>query len=147
MTTEGVDYANPNVPASLLVSHGARFAGRYVSEPGNPKNLRQAEVAALGKEGIRIVTIGETTAQRANEGMAAGTADAKSFAEQAAALGQPKGSAIYYAVDFNTTPDNINNVLHYFDGVRAAAVPYAIGAYGSYNTVVALHSHGLADFL
>jgi peptidoglycan hydrolase-like protein with peptidoglycan-binding domain len=147
MTITGADYADSRIPASLLVSHGAKFAGRYVSEPGNNKNLHIAEADALTRSGIRIVTIGETSAARAMGGYANGQADANSFAEQAESVGQPHSTPIYYTVDFNTVPDTIDNVIEYFMGIHQESVPYKVGVYGGYNTVAAIHLHGLADYI
>jgi hypothetical protein len=85
-------------------------------------------------------------------------ADAKAALEQARLVGQPEGSAIYFGVDFNLTPngDFAGAVVEYFRAVnRTVGTRYAIGVYGngfvnrilrdeklvSYNWISASRSH------
>ena len=69
---------------------------------------------------------------------ASGYSDALSAHRQAKAIGQPGGSAIYFAVDFNAQePDVRGPVDQYFRGVHAGlaaagqAREYRVGVYGS----------------
>jgi len=50
-----------------------------------------------------------------------GTADAGGAIQQAEAVGQPKGSAIYFTVDYDAASDEISgNITAYFEAVAAA---------------------------
>lgn len=85
-------------------------------------------------------------------------ADAKAALEQARLVGQPEGSAIYFGIDFNVTPNGkvVDAVLAYFRAInRTVGDRYAIGVYGngfanrilreeklvSYNWISASRSH------
>ena len=54
-------------------------------------------------------------------------------------IGQPPGSVIYFSVDFDASPDEIdNNITPYFKGIKrafdeesAGSSEYRLGAYGS----------------
>src|SRR5260370_24330695 len=70
---------------------------------------------------------------------ASGYSDALSAHRQAKAIGQPSGSAIYFAFDFNAQePDIRGSVDQYFRGVHAGltaaagqAPEYPVGVHGS----------------
>jgi hypothetical protein len=66
-------------------------------------------------------------------------------------IGQPSGSAIYFAIDFDASKKSIkNNVIPYFKGVidkiSAAGSPYRIGVYGSGRTCQTLLDLKMVDF-
>lgn len=61
-------------------------------------------------------------------------ADAKAALEQARLVGQPEGSAIYFGIDFNLTPngDVVDAVVEYFRVInQTVGSRYAIGVYGN----------------
>jgi hypothetical protein len=61
-------------------------------------------------------------------------ADAKAALEQAMLVGQPEGSAIYFGIDFNLTPnrDIVDAVVEYFQVInKTVGRRYAIGVYGN----------------
>jgi hypothetical protein len=61
-------------------------------------------------------------------------ADAKATLEQAKLVGQPEGSAIYFGIDFNLTPnrDIVDAVVEYFRVIgQTVGRRYAIGVYGN----------------
>jgi hypothetical protein len=77
---------------------------RYLSTPGNPKNLTKTRVFLLRTAGFKIVTVFETTANRALTGDGAGkVVDARSAQAQLVALGAPVDAPVYFAVDFDAT--------------------------------------------
>jgi hypothetical protein len=67
---------------------------------------------------------------------------------QARAAGQPPGSAIYFAVDYDASHADIDGPVNaYFGGVRAAlngAAGYRVGVYGSGLSCGAMVDRGLA---
>lgn len=147
MTIPGVDSADHAVPASVLIRHNVEFFAGYVSNAGNRKNMTADECTERGRAGVRTVTIFETTAERALSGRPGGLTDARMAAEQAHQLGQPFNSPIYYGVDFNPTPADLNMIIDYFDGLVAASVHYYVGGYGGYDTVETLHANGDIKYL
>jgi Rv2525c-like, glycoside hydrolase-like domain len=61
-------------------------------------------------------------------------ADAKAALDQARLVGQPEGSAIYFGIDFNLTPDRdiVDAVVAYFRAInQTVGSRYAIGVYGN----------------
>jgi peptidoglycan hydrolase-like protein with peptidoglycan-binding domain len=139
----GLDYSAGNMTVDALRGVGADFICRYVSTPGNPKNIRAQEVVAMSRAGIDIVLVFETTTGRALEGEPAGTSDAQSAARQAADIGMPPGRPIYFAVDFDATPQQQPVVDAYFRGVASALGLRSTGAYGGYWVIQRLFDAGL----
>jgi len=126
---EGVDYVSGPSPAALKRA-GKDFVCRYVSTPGNPKNITKTEVKFLQKANIDIVIVFETTAARSLAGYSAGVYDATSALEQAKAAGGPADSAIYFAVDFDATEDEQLVINRYLLGAAHVLGKNKVGVYG-----------------
>ena len=85
---------------------------------------------------------------------ASGYSDAISAYSQAKAVGQPAGSAIYFAVDYNAPRSDISGAIdQYFRGVAAGLAAagngrseYKIGVYGSGAVCEAMRRAGLAQY-
>jgi hypothetical protein len=136
---EGCDYVAGPSPA-VLKAAGMKFVCRYLSTPGNPKNLTKAEAAGLHKARIGIVVVFETTGTTAEGGTAAGKADAASAAEQAATLGVPASVPIYLAVDYDAyTTVQLSKVVAYIGGAASVLGASRTGVYGGYKTVKACY--------
>lgn len=133
---KGCDYVAGPTPAQLKAA-GIKFVFRYLSTPGNPKNLTKAEAKALLAAGIEIGLVFETTANRALSGAAAGKADAKSAAAQAAALGVPATTAIYFAVDTGAAGSELKAVVAYIRAAAAVLGAARTGVYGGLGAVKA----------
>ncbi|MBZ2207249.1 DUF1906 domain-containing protein [Massilia soli] len=126
--------------ASALRSQGYDFAMRYYSHNA-AKNLSLGEARALSAAGLLIGAVWETAATHASFfSRAQGVADgAAAFNMARATIGQPAGSAIYFAVDYDATEADLEGpVGDYFAGIKmafAAAAdglsPYGVGVYGS----------------
>lgn len=125
----GLDYETGPSPAELRAA-GVHFVARYLSTPGNPKNLTRAEATALRKAGIDVVLVFETVADRALAGRAAGVADARSAVAQAHACGAPTSARIYFAVDFDARGAQLDQVLAYIRGAASELSPARTGVYG-----------------
>jgi uncharacterized protein (TIGR02594 family) len=78
-----------------------------------------------------------------------GTADAGRALEQAEAIGQPAGSAIYFAVDWDFfRPADLAVIRGYFEEVSARiGGRYRIGVYGSGTVALAMRAAGLAEYV
>lgn len=119
--------------AARLKAANIDFVCRYYSR-NTAKNLSASEAKALGDAGIRIVSVWEGAGDLlASFSPAQGAQDAADALKLAAAIGQPQGSAIYFAVDFDATPAEIaNEVTGYFVAIQTAfAGKYKVGVYGS----------------
>jgi hypothetical protein len=126
--------------AAALREQGYDFVVRYYSHNA-AKNLSLGEARALSAAGLLIGAVWETAGTHASffnraQGVADGGA---AFRMAQVTIGQPSGSAIYFAVDYDATGADIDGpVSDYFAGVKmafAAAAdglsPYAVGVYGS----------------
>jgi hypothetical protein len=126
--------------AGALKRQGIDFAMRYYSHNA-AKNLSLGEARALCAAGLRIGAVWETSSTHVGyftraQGIADGAAAWRMARE---AIGQPFGSAIYFAVDFDPTQADVDGAVQdYFTGVHAAIYvagegqpSYAVGVYGS----------------
>jgi hypothetical protein len=136
MSIFGVDLATPVTNPGAMKAAGVHFVCRYVSTPGNAKNLTKAEADALKAAGLDIVVVFETTADRALSGHAGGVADAHSARTQAHACGQPAGRPVYFAVDFDAAGQT-THVNAYLAGVASVLGKTGTGVYGGLAAVKA----------
>jgi len=108
--------------ALALREQGYDFVLRYYSTNAT-KNLSLGEARALAQAGLQIGVVWETTGTYANY----------------FTIGQPYGSAIYFAVDYDPTQADLDGAIsNYFTGVHAALYvgaegkpSYRVGVYGS----------------
>ncbi|QJE02916.1 DUF1906 domain-containing protein [Massilia forsythiae] len=126
--------------AQALRQQGYDFVLRYYSHNG-AKNLCLGEARALAQAGLRIGVVWESAGTHASffsraQGLSDGAAAFQMAHEK---IGQPFGSAIYFAVDYDPTQADIDGpISNYFTGVRAALYvatqgqpSYRVGVYGS----------------
>jgi LysM repeat protein len=122
-----------------LKAAGVTHVGRYLGPESSWKALLKNEVDAIKKAGLQVVSIFETNPTRASYfSKAKGTSDAQDASNYAKVIGQPKGTAIYFAVDYDAQPGDMATIKAYFDGVKSAMKDYKVGVYGSYDVVTAL---------
>ncbi|HVB16879.1 MAG TPA: DUF1906 domain-containing protein [Stellaceae bacterium] len=142
-TARGIDMPTDarDVAMELGGSH-LDFVARYYRDPASRwPALSADEARTVSATGKKLVAIWESHSHNpAYFSYGSGYADALSAYRQAKAVGQPHGSAIYFAVDFNAQQgDILGPVDAYFRGVyngliEAAGghVPdYRVGVYGS----------------
>lgn len=149
-TMKGFDCASPltEQTAASFRANGYDFVCRYLVPATSAwKALTLAEAQIIQNAGLKIVSVFETTADRALGDYQAGVSDAKTAMQCAAQVGQPTGSAIYFAVDFEPTDAQIPAVLGYFAGIHDALVGYDVGVYGCYDVVNAVKAKGLVSHL
>lgn len=126
--------------AEALKAQGYDFALRYYSNNA-AKNLSLGEARALSGAGLQIGVVWESSGTHANfftraQGLADG---AQAFRMAQESIGQPFGSAIYFAVDYDPTLADLDGgISNYFTGVHAALYvanngqpSYRVGVYGS----------------
>ena len=120
------------------------------------KRLRPREAAELARAGLDLVTVYQDNAREPGDfGQPRGLEDGLAAFFAASQVGQPPGSAIYFAVDKDFSVSQIETfVLPYFEGVRdslrnatgAVQPTYRIGVYGSGLTCQMLkENHALAE--
>jgi hypothetical protein len=115
------------------------FVARYYSH-NSAKNLSASEAKAMSGAGIDIVAVWESAGDHAGFfTRAQGVDDATSAHNMAMKVGQPPGTPIYFAVDFDASVAEVNSgVIPYFQGVVAGLTTighgtqvYTAGVYGS----------------
>lgn len=150
-TVTGVDSSSACTSSSLscLQSEGIAFVGRYYSRTTKiaGKKLTPDEAALISKAGLQIVAVyedGPTSCDyfSADRGMQ----DADGAIAQAEEIGQPKGSCIYFTVDYDATSSDIEgNITAYFKAIaETLADQYVVGVYGSGAVCTAIIGSGLA---
>jgi hypothetical protein len=144
----GIDCAtriNATVAAGLKKA-GYDFACRYLVPESYSKALLPAEVKILSDAGLDILSVYETTANRALGGHDAGIADGKAALTCAVNVKQPKGSAIYFAVDFDvTSAAHLEAIEAYLKGAASVLSSYYnVGVYGEYAVIEEMEKRGAA---
>ncbi|MGO4496439.1 DUF1906 domain-containing protein [Paenibacillus sp. 2RAB27] len=141
--TKGIDCATPltTKTAAAFALGGFSFAARYLV-PSGWKALTKTEADIINQAGMDIVSVFETTADRALGGRAAGLADGATAVKVAQKVGQPAGSCIYFAVDFEATKAQMATVIEYIRAASEATPEYTTGVYGSFAVIEAISKAG-----
>jgi hypothetical protein len=123
--------------AQLLKKKNIDTVGRYYRMATNPEwAITTAEAQELSKANIKIFVVFEDYghASKLKLTKAQGKIDGASALNQAQAIGQPQGSAIYFAVEglpSGYKKVDLPKIRDYFAGiVEAIAGKYQIGVYG-----------------
>lgn len=135
--------------AQTLYSNGYRYVGRYLTgtyNGGISKAITREEAQILFGAGMSFFPIYQTSARSAEYFTEAqGTADAKAAIAAASALGIPRNTIVYFAVDFDATDNQIaSNVIPYFKKVheKMSEGVYRTGIYGTRNVCRQVSSLG-----
>jgi hypothetical protein len=139
-----------------LKGSGLHFVARYYRSPlSRLPPLSPDEARIVSSNGMKLVAIWQYQSNRPEHfSYERGYADAITAYQQARAVGQPNGSAIYFAVDYNAPDREIAGaVQQYFRGVRAGLAaagggspPYRVGVYGSGAVCLYLQRMQLAEY-
>ncbi|MGP7817651.1 glycoside hydrolase domain-containing protein [Niallia sp. 01092] len=131
------------VTARSLKNAGFDYAARYLGNSWKSFDKKEAEVIQVA--GLYLISIFQKSANYgAYFTYEQGVADAKEAMEYAYAVEQPKGTAIYFAVDFEADSAHLKDVLQYFSGVKKTLKDYKLGIYGSYTVMHAVKD--VADY-
>jgi hypothetical protein len=123
--------------AQLLQSKNVDTVGRYYRMATHPEwAITKAEAQELSKNNIKIFVVFEDFGQASKLKLTKdqGKKDGTSALNQAQAIGQPQGSAIYFAVEglpngYKTA--DLPKIREYFSGVKEAiGNKYELGVYG-----------------
>lgn len=145
MATQGIDCATPLTAktAQALAAEGFKFAARYLVPPNYKwKRLTREEAEAITASGMRIVSVFETAANRPAGGAATGRADGAAACREAQEIGQPVGTAIYFAVDYDAGKQDYDAIESYLLEAAAQLPDYQVGVYGSYTVIEEMAKRG-----
>ncbi len=129
------------------------FVARYYRSPiSHWPPLSAEEARRLSGLGLKIVAVWEPYSPDPQYfSYFSGYSDAITAYREAKAIGQPAGSAIYFAIDFNAR--DIDPVEQYFHGVQAGFAAasggnaeYKVGVYGSGAVCESVKAAGLAQY-
>ena len=129
------------------------FVARYYRDSTSSlPALSVQEARKLASLGLKIVAVWEQNSpDPENLTYSSGYSDAISAYGQAKTIGQPAGSAIYFAVDFNA--HELDLAKEYFRGIAAGLTAasggpteYKVGVYGSGSVCDAIKQAGLAKY-
>lgn len=131
------------------------FVARYYRSPTSHWPSLSASEAQLLSAGLKIVAVWESASTHASYfSRLSGVNDSTSAYHQAQTIGQPAGSAIYFAVDYDASgTDIVGPINEYFRGIAAGFAAARgdgpgckVGVYGSGAVCQALTRAGLADY-
>lgn len=134
---------------NVLQQHQVNVIGRYYSAAHPSRVLTKAEAKEICKVGIKIFTVyedhGSPTLTQEH-----GKADGGIALKQAQAVGQPNGTAIYFAVEGlpngYDTPE-LPAIRNYFAGVKVAiGNAYKLGVYSDGIVCKDLQDSGVCAF-
>lgn len=143
---KGIDTATPLTAktAAALRAAGYAFVGRYLVPATGTlkwKALTKAEAELITGAGLRLLTVWETTADRAKGGAAAGLIDGRKAKACAEAIGMPRSGAIYFAVDYDAGAKDMEAVAAYLIAAEQECRPYEAGVYGGYKVIEAAKAY------
>ena len=143
--------------ARRLAEAGVRTILRYYNNANGPahpsKCLTAAELTALHGAGLSVATVFEQRGGAGGElgdlSPANGRRDGTRALSLATSLGQPAGSAIYFAVDSDFyRPAELDRIATYFQNARnALGGTYLTGVYGSGTVARHLKRLGLVEHI
>ena len=120
--------------AGQLVQEGFGFVGRYINH-GKSQPLTTSEAQHLSTEGLYLVSIYEkgSPTEAAYFTIQRGAQDGNAAVQAAKATGQPTGTPIYFAVDYDADRCDLNTICDYFKNVftTVRGAGYFVGVYGS----------------
>lgn len=142
------DWAYGRPGGKNLKAAGFSGVARYLcTDP--KKRLTVDEIADYRANGLAVHAVWERTAGRALDGRDAGVFDASLAWDQASAVGwRPDlGGCIYFAVDFDVSPAQMQNVTAYFDGINHVMHRSFVGVYGGAYATQMMYASALAEYL
>jgi hypothetical protein len=146
---KGIDFTTPLTltKAKEVKAAGYDFVARYlVPEKHKSKRLTKEEAEICSQVGLKILSVFEIYANplQGYNGIRtaaqAGREDGKMAFAEAKAIGMPKGSAIYFAVDIDTK--DYDMVETYLRNAFVEVPGYKVGVYGSYYVVEEMAKRG-----
>lgn len=123
--------------AKKLKEAGFNYAARYLGNSWKTFDRKEAE--DIQNAGLQLISIFQKSANKlAYFTEAQGISDAKEAMKYAKAVGQPTGTAIYFAIDFDVTTSQLAAINQYINGLKKTLHTYKLGIYGSYTVMQAI---------
>lgn len=146
--TTGVDFAYGAAgDGPAIAAAGHTFVMRYVPYPGAAgKEITAAQIEEYRAAGLDIGLVFESWPQRPLEGFNAGREDAGWCLVAQDILGLPAAMAFYFAIDFDTIPDHLDEIEAYFRGVLTRLPFTRVGVYGEGDVVDYCLGIGVAKY-
>lgn len=142
MSIFGIDRATPLTTShcKLIKKHEggkfAKFVLRYLAGSTSWKNMNLEEVNRLKAEGFMIGSIFQEGKDGTKAGYQGGLTAGYKALERAKDIGQPSGSAIFFAVDYDAPVSDYNSIEQFLKGVSVAfASYYKVGIYGKFDVI------------
>ncbi|MFG0217228.1 glycoside hydrolase domain-containing protein [Brevibacillus porteri] len=104
--------------------------------------LTRAEVEAITAAGMQVVSVFQRGTNDAAGGAVNGTRDGKAALQEAKLIGQPVGTAIYFAVDFDAQPKDYVAIEAYLRAAAKEMPGYTVGVYGSHAVLKEMAKRG-----
>jgi len=145
----GIDCAAPltAAKAKALAAEGVKFAVRYLVPPAYAwKRLLKPEADAIQAAGLRLASVFQLGADRPKGGAGNGAADGKSALAEAIAIGQPAGSAVFLAVDYDAKPDDYDKIEAYLRAAQDELPGYHVGVYGHFGVIEEMARRGACRY-
>lgn len=131
-----------------LKTHGVEVIGRYYAARGS-KRLTKTEAQAISDAGLQVFIVYEDSGDP-ELSIDRGRHDAQIALSQARTIGQPEGSAIYFAMEHlphGYDASHIPGIKLYFEGIRRTfGGTYKVGCYGNGSALEALLDAKLIDY-
>lgn len=142
--TEGVDYSWGRPGVSAIAAAGKSFVVRYLTFTGDTgKGLLPAELAELRSAGLDVAVVWQNGKTQTLAGADGGVRDAGLADAALAALGM-QGWPVYFAVDFDASPAQLDVVEQYLRGAASVIGSARVGVYGGYRTLDRCNRNGTA---
>jgi hypothetical protein len=124
--------------------NGYEFVLRYLAE--NWKGMKAEEAKMLLSVGLKIGTVYEKGGHREDLVGANGITHGRDAYRIAKNIGQPIGTTIYFAVDYEALNSDMNNIEAYLRAAATAIPGYNLGVYGSYYVIEAMKARGVCNY-
>lgn len=144
---EGYDFSHARPGWEAISKSGRTFVGRYLYPEHGGKALTSDEVREYLSHGIDIYTFYEAYAERMLEGRNAGIVDAQTAQRELGVVGLPTNMPIYFAVDWDASPSQQDEIDAYLKGAASVIGADRVGVYGGYYVVKRCYENGTATWL
>ena len=142
--TKLLDFSWARPGAAAIKKAGYAGVLRYVSSTTG-KNLSSSELRDYQDNGLYVGIVFEDGARNALMGFEQGIIDAKKALSLCNSLGFVN-MPIYFAVDFDTTPEQQTEIDQYFKGINSIIGVSRTGAYGSYYIMLRCKASGFVSW-
>lgn len=141
---EGYDFSHARPGWEAIKGSGRDFVGRYLYPEHGGKALTSEEVREYLSHDIDIYCFYEAYEERPLEGRNAGIADTQTAQRELGRVGLPTNMPIYFAVDWDASPEQQDEIDAYLRGAASVIGIERVGVYGGYWVVKRCYENGTA---